>query len=78
MSISNKFHNFLLWDIRNTGNVKKQGKWLSAPGGRGQGCAQQHRREAVDKEEKRFYPPKNKSATPLQESKHLGDLANES
>jgi hypothetical protein len=38
--------------------------------GRGQGCAQQHRREAVDKEEKRFHPSKNKSATPLQKSKH--------
>ncbi len=55
------------------GVLKKQRKWLSAPGGRGQGCAQQHRWEAVDKEEKRFHPPKNKSATPLQKSKHLVD-----
>jgi hypothetical protein len=50
---------------------------LPPPGGRGQGCAQQHRREAVSKEEKRFLPPKNKSATALQKSKHLGDSANE-
>jgi hypothetical protein len=28
----------------------------------------------VNKEEKSFHPPKNKSATPLQKSKHLGDL----
>jgi len=67
----------LLGDIGNAGNVKKQGKWLARPGGRGQGCAQQHRREAVGKEEKRFPPPKNKSATSLQRSKHRGDWANE-
>jgi hypothetical protein len=46
-------------------------------GGRGQGCAQQHRREAVRKEKKRFPPPKNKSATPLPKSKHLGGLVKE-
>jgi hypothetical protein len=59
------------------GALIKQGKWLSAPGGRGQGCAQQHRREEVDKEEKRFHPPKNKSATAYQKSKHLVDWPTE-
>jgi hypothetical protein len=63
---------FLLENIGNTGNVKKKGKWLPLPGGRGQGCAQQHRREAAGKEKKRFPPAENKSATPLQKSKHLG------
>jgi hypothetical protein len=67
----------LIWPIGDTGNVKKQGKWLPPPGGRGQGCAQQHRREAVGKEEKRFLPPKNKSAIPLPKSKHLGELVPE-
>ena len=66
----------LLEDIGNTGNVKKEGKMVISSCGWGQGCAQQHRREAVDKEEKRFHPSKNKSATPLQKSKHLGDLTN--
>jgi hypothetical protein len=36
----------VLWgDIGNNGNVKKQGQLLFAPGGQGQGCAQQHRRD---------------------------------
>ncbi len=58
-------HNPALFGVRfgDIGNINEQGKWLSAPGGRGQGCAQQHRRETVHKEEKRFHPPKNKSAT---------------
>jgi hypothetical protein len=34
----------LFGDIGNTGNVKKQGQWLSAQGGQGRGCAQQRRR----------------------------------
>jgi hypothetical protein len=46
-------------------------------GGRGQGCAQQHRRETVGKEKKGFHPPKNRSATPLLKSKSLGHLASE-
>jgi hypothetical protein len=56
------------------GTLKNQRKWLSLCGGWGQGCAQQHRREAVGKEEKRFPPKKNKSATPLPKSKNLVDL----
>jgi hypothetical protein len=59
------------------GTLKNQRKWLSLCGGRGQGCAQQHRREAVSKEEKRFPPKKNKSATPWPKSKNLVDLAKE-
>jgi hypothetical protein len=61
-------------DIGDTGNVIRQGKWYPSPGGRGQGCAQQHRREAMGKEEKRFPPPKNKSATPLPKSNFLDGL----
>jgi hypothetical protein len=47
------------------------------PGGRGQGCAQQHRRETVGKKEKGFHPPKNKSATRWQKSKQLVDCPTE-
>ena len=67
----------LLGDIGDSEKVKKQEKWLSLCGGRGQGCAQPHRRKAVGKEEKRFPPPQNKSATPLPNSKRPGDLAHE-
>ena len=46
------------------GDVKKARKMVISSCGRGQGWAQQHRREAVGKGEKGFHPPKNESVTP--------------
>ena len=54
----------VLWgDIGNNGNVKKQGQLLFAPGGQGQGCAQQHRRDPAGKGGENFPPQRKNSAS---------------